>query len=399
VELIPQLGELARKTGEIEAETTVNEVIGIFRGDPSLLALPVVENGRLLAVMSRKVLFSRHLGRPYAMDLFGKRPIRELLDDRLLAMEPGWDINTALGRLLEFDPPLETDSFAVAVDGQCHGIIAVSELMMKHAESQAKLLDTLQKLSARIREEVEKASRIQQALLPPQESRFDAITINACLVTSSEIGGDFYDYFPVDGGRLGLVIGDVSGHGVQSGMVTTAAKASLHTLIGQGVATPAQLLSGMNNAILATVRQTLLMTCLIVVIDQQNERLTLANAGHNFPYLYRAKSRELEMVKEVAGFPLGFEENCTYPEFTATFTRGDALFLYTDGIVESRNREGEDFGYDRLEAILNGQRDCPPEKLNKLLLESAARFTGASSFEDDVTLLIAAFNPPPPTRI
>jgi serine phosphatase RsbU (regulator of sigma subunit) len=392
--LIPLLGEIAKATREIEAETTVNGVIAIFLGDPTLLALPVVENGKLLAVMSRKVLFTRHLGRPFAMDLFGKTPIRELLDDSLPVMAPEWDINTGLAKLLEFDPNLETDSFAISTERRCHGIVSVPDLMMKHAESQALLLDTLQKLSARIREEVEKASLIQQALLPPQESRFDAITINACLVTSSEIGGDFYDYFPLDGGRLGLVIGDVSGHGVQSGMVTTAAKASLHTLIGQGVATPAGLLYGMNNAILATVRQTLLMTCLIAVIDPEKGELVLANAGQNFPYLFRPGERRVEMLNEAAGYPLGFEQNNVYEEITSPFAAGDLLFLYSDGILECADQSGEEFGYGRLEAFLRDHIDVPPGELKQRLLETASRFTGAGTFDDDVTILIAASDRP-----
>jgi serine phosphatase RsbU (regulator of sigma subunit) len=392
--LIPHLSEIAKATGEIEAATTVNEVIGIFRNNPALTALPVVENGELLAVMSRKVLFSRHLGRPYAMDLFGKRPVRELLDDRLPVMEPGWDINTALGKLLEHDPELETDSFAVTLDGGRHAIVSVPDLMMKHAESQARLLETLQQLSARIREEVEKASLIQQALLPPRESRFDRITVNACLVTSSEIGGDFYDYFPLAGGRLGLVIGDVSGHGVQSGMVTTAAKASLHTLIAQGVDTPAELLHGMNNAILATVRQTLLMTCLIAVINPARRELVLANAGHNFPYLHRQGERRVTMINEAAGYPLGFEPDNRYPEITLPFAGGDLVFLYSDGILECTDPDGEEFGYGRMEAFLTDHCHLSPGDLKQRLLETAARFTGAGTFDDDVTILIAASDHP-----
>jgi phosphoserine phosphatase RsbU/P len=390
MELVPRLGEIAVATGDIGAETTVNEVIAIFRHDPSLLALPVVEDGRLLGVMSRKALFARHLGRPFAMDLFGKRPIRELLEERLPAMEADWDITTALARLLEADPHLETDSFAVAADGAGHGIVSVADLMMKHAESQTHLLDTLRNLSARIREEVEKASQIQQALLPPQESRFDAITVHACLVTSSEIGGDFYDYFPLEGGRLGLVIGDVSGHGVQSGMVTTAAKASLHTLINRGVTTPAELLHGMNNAILATVRQTLLMTCLVAVIDPHRGELTLANAGHNFPYLCRRGAGRVEMLNEAAGFPLGFEQNNIYPEAATPFAAGDLLFLYSDGIPECANPDGEEFGYERLEAFLADRCAAPPGAIKERLLETTSRFTGSPVFDDDITILIAA---------
>jgi phosphoserine phosphatase RsbU/P len=392
--IIPKLTEIIRRTEEISPCTTVKEVVDIFQKDSSLLALPVTEEGRFIGVINRKALFSQHLGRPFAMDLYGKKPIRILLDEQQFAMEPELDINSALARLLEVDPELETDSFPVAAGDRYIGIVPVSTLMMKISQTQAILFETLDKLDASLREEVLKARKIQQDLLPQSEYQFDQITISAEVVTSSEIGGDFYDYFQIGGGKLGLVVADVSGHGVQSGMVTTAAKASLHTLIDRGITTPAELLHGMNNAILATARQTLLMTCLIAVIDQQNGRLTLANAGHNFPYLYRDKTRSLEMlIKDHGGFPLGFEQDCSYQEFTSDFSRGDSLFLYTDGIVECRNPGGEDFGYGRLEAFLGEQANCHPGKAKKHLLETAARFTGAKTFEDDVTLLFAAFHP------
>ena len=389
--IIPRLAEIARPVDGLTPDTTVKRVSEIFQQDPSLLALPVIEEGRFVGAINRKTLFSQHLGRPFAMDLYGKKPIRVLLDDQQIAMGPDIDINSSLARLLEIDPDLVTDSFPVVAEEHFIGIVPVSSLMMKISQTQAILFETLDKLDARLRDEVIKARKIQQDLLPAAENRFERISMSAEVVTSSEIGGDFYDYFLTADGTLGLVVADVSGHGVQSGMVTTAAKASLHTLIDQGITTPAELLQGMNNAILATARQTLLMTCLIVVIDQQRGQLTLANAGHNFPYIGREKTGALEMVKEVAGFPLGFERDCRYQEYTAAFNPGDTIVLYTDGIVECRNRDYEEFGYSRLEAVLTETMACPPTTVKTRLLETAARFAGADCFEDDVTLLIAAF--------
>jgi serine phosphatase RsbU (regulator of sigma subunit) len=391
--VVPKLEAIARPVAVADAGTTVREVVEIFHNDPTLLALPIAIDGRFLGVVNRRVLFFQHLGRPFALELYGKRPIRELLDERHVAMEPGQDINNALTRLLEEDPALTIDSFPIVAGERCVGIVAVSELMMKISENQAQLLATLHDLSARIREEVDKASKIQHDLLPPGECRFDDLSVSAGVVTSSEIGGDFYDYVSLDDGRLILVIADVNGHGVQSGMVTTAAKASLHTLIAQGITTPAELLRGMNNAILATARQTLLMTCLAAVVDQEGGLLTFANAGHNFPYLYRKGSDAVTMLTDVAGFPLGFEENCIYEECTLSFTVGDTLFLYTDGVVECRDPNGEEFGYGRLEATLRGRMSAPPAQVKRLVLEAAEHFTKSRSFEDDVTLLITGFQP------
>jgi serine phosphatase RsbU (regulator of sigma subunit) len=391
--VVPKLEAILRPVNVTDAGTTVREVVEIFQKDPALLALPVAFEGRFLGIINRRTLFFHHLGRPFAMELHGKRPIRELLDERHVAMRPEWDINDALARLLEADPALATDSFPIVAGERCIGIVAVSELMMKISQNQTQLLATLHGLSARIREEVDKASKIQHDLLPPAECRFDGLSVSAGVVTSSEIGGDFYDYISLDNGRLILVVADVSGHGVQSGMVTTAAKASLHTLIDRGITTPAELLRGMNNAILATARQALLMTCLVAVIDQKSGTLTFANAGHNFPYLYRKEPDTLAMITDVAGYPLGFQENCACEECTLPFMAGDTLFLYTDGIVECRDPNGEEFGYGRLEAVLRGQMNRPPIQVKNRVLEAATHFTRTRSFEDDVTLLITTFQP------
>ncbi len=390
LQVVPTLFDIMRTAPEIVATTQVKDVMELFQRDQSLLALPVSAEGKFIGVINRKVLFFEQLGRPFAVDLYGKKAIRVLLAESQLALAAELDINAALVRLLEVDPGLTIDSFPVVGADACLGIVAVSDLMMKISETQVKLFNTLQLLSARISAEVDKASKIQRDLLPPAECRHGDISISAGVVTSSEIGGDFYDYFPLGEDLLGLVVADVSGHGVQAGMVTTAAKASLHSLIGLGVKTPAELLYGMNNAILATARQSLLMTCLIIVIDRTANKIILANAGHNFPYIIRRRDFAPEMIQEVAGFPLGFEENCSYQELTCDFHPGDTLFLYSDGIVECTNPQGEEFGYERLERILAKAGDYSPLELRNLLRRSAELFTETTAFEDDVTLLIAA---------
>ena len=389
-QIIPEISEIMRPSQEIDSGTLVKDVIEIFQKDPSLLAIPVTAGNRFLGVINRKVLFIEHLGRPFAVDLYSRKPISQLLPESQFAIEPEIDINDTLAKLLEVDPALAIDSFPVTKDDRCLGIVSVSDLMMKVSKCQGILFDTLKLLSSRINEEVSKASIIQRDLLPPSEYSDSNITISAGLITSSEIGGDFYDYFPLDGNRFGLVVADVSGHGVQAGMVTTAAKASLHTLISKGVTTPAALLSGMNNAILATAKQSLLMTCLVAVIDVEKEKVTFSNAGHNFPYLFRSQQKKLDRVEEVAGYPLGFEKDFLYSECSAGFSPGDVLFLYTDGIIECLNFEGEEFGYERLEGVLSRAGECSPLELRNLLRRSAEIFTSISTFEDDVTLLIAA---------
>lgn len=388
--VIPRLQDIVRVMPETAPETKISNVVDIFKKDPTIIALPIADRGSFQGIISRKALFFQHLARPFALEIYGKKPIRELMDEHPVTMPPELDVTAALVQLLAVDALLQTDAFPIVARGECLGIVAVSDLMMKISESQAALLDALKNMSARIRDEVTKASEVQQDLLPAAEYRFGPVTVSAGVRTSSEIGGDFYDYFELEDGRLGLLVADVSGHGIQSGMVTTAAKASLHTLIGQGITTPAVLLHYMNNAILATARQTLLMTCLIAIIDLPKGEVVMANAGHNFPYLIGGQTGRAVRLSTAPGFPLGFEQDCRYEELSTPFSPGDTLFLYTDGIVECIDGRDEEFGYERLESFLNEHASSRPMDIKQNLLETAIRFMGGNSFDDDVTLLVAA---------
>ncbi len=387
---IPRLAGVMRPVAAIPAQTPVKDVVAIFQGDSSLLMIPVNGLTGFEGVISRRELFSQHLARQYAMELYGKKAISLLMNTHTVVMTPETDVTSALAMLLEYDPDLDTDSFPLLIDGYCVGIVHVAELMMAISKAQAVLLDTLELLSARIREEVDKARRIQQELLPPSAFSHGGLVLDAVLINSTEISGDFYDYFVIDENRLGVMVGDVSGHGVQSGMVATAAKAGLHLLLDQGIKTPGAMLAGMNKAVLATASNALMMTAIVAVVDLAAHTLSLANAGHNYPFLYRAASKQVDMLGESGGFPLGFDAASVYPESHMDFCPGDRLLLYTDGITEARNASGEEFGYERLDAYLREALSGPPAPFRRGLIELVQQFSESERFEDDVTLLVVA---------
>jgi phosphoserine phosphatase RsbU/P len=376
----------------VTADRPVQALLSLFQERSELSIVAVTGHDGFLDCVRRKALLNL-MSRPFALDLYAKKPIQSLLGDLHdlgVVMEPGTDINEAAIRLLSIDPTLQTDAFPLVEQGVCVGVVAVADLMLAVAEQQKKLLGELDRLSSRIREEVARGVKIQQDLLPLSNHSCNGITVAAGISTSSEIGGDFFDYFAIDQDRLGLLVADVSGHGVQAGMVTTAAKASLHTLLSLGVDTPAGLLSGMNNAILATARQSLLMTCLIACIDTERNTLTIANAGHNYPYLVREAESEPQLLDTTVGFPLGFEKGFSYQESSISFHPGDALFMYTDGIVECEDADGEEFGYQRFSALLQESlANCASHQLHASLLAGATRYTGSTFFDDDVTTLFA----------
>ncbi len=389
---IPKLCEIAVSCRETDPKTKINEIVEAFQKDSSLIALPVVLQGQFIGFVTRKNLFFKQLSHKYALELYGNKPIKTLLAKNHLVMEPNLDVHSALQRLLEYDPAVEVDCFPIVENGLCCGIVSVSDLMIQISKTQATLLERVVNLSNRIRDEVAMASRIQQELLPASEFKFREITICSGIITSSEIGGDYFDYFTIGDSKLGIIIADVSGHGVQAGMVATAAKASLHTLISMGVTTPSGLLQEMNKAVIATARQILLMTCLIMLIDVEEKRVCFANAGHNFPYIYRKNSNQMEQLQNCSGFPLGFDHDCHFQEFDTDFTSGDMLALYTDGLIECVNQDGGDFGYERLEKLLIKCIHLQPNEIKTCLFEKALDFIGSSSVEDDITAMVVTFH-------
>jgi serine phosphatase RsbU (regulator of sigma subunit) len=187
-----------------------------------------------------------------------------------------------------------------------------------------------------------------------------------------------------------MIIADVSGHGVQAGMITTAAKASLHTLVRQGVDTPGALLKEMNDSILATTQQALLMTCLVAVIDLKEQQIRYANAGHDFPYVCRRATNTIELLENPSSFPLGFDPNSVFKEMAVAFNPGDAFVLYSDGLHECTNGI-EDYGHARLKGCLANLIGRPPEEWVQQVLHSLLEFLGEESLRDDVTLVVSGF--------
>jgi len=163
---IPRLKSIAHLLDAIPDSLTVSHVIERFQQESSLLALPVESDGRFVGLTSRRDLFFQHLSKPFARDLYNRKPIRMLLDNDPLVMPADWDVHKGLEELLRRDHSLENDCFGVMEEGRCTGVVAVADLMVTISRIQAGLLETLENLSRRIRNEVEMARRIQADLLP-----------------------------------------------------------------------------------------------------------------------------------------------------------------------------------------------------------------------------------------
>jgi PAS domain S-box-containing protein len=244
-------------------------------------------------------------------------------------------------------------------------------------------------LSQRLQGEVNLAATLQRSILPDPNVELPGIQGKANLLTSSEVGGDYYDYYKISGYQSVLLIGDVSGHGVAAGTMVSAAKAGVYPLIHEGISNPSEILRLLNETMLATAQQSLLMTMACISVDARDGTLMFANAGHVLPYLWRHNQQHWEML-EASGLPLGKNIDADYltSAIEVRMDVGDRLFLFTDGLVEEESPSGEAFGYERLEEILNQCGEIDAEEIKELIMQALAFHCETDAFSDDVTMMI-----------
>ena len=247
-------------------------------------------------------------------------------------------------------------------------------------------LDETAALSSRLQQEVAHAALLQRAMLPAPDINLPGLHGLAKLTTSTEVGGDYYDYYAVDGYHSVFFIGDVSGHGVASGTLVSAAKMAVHQLANQGETDPAAMLEHLNEALLTASHDNMFMTMLCCSLDSRTGRLRLANAGHSFPYLWMASEQAWGMI-EVEGVPLGRVTEPKYVAISLDLAEQDRLFLYTDGLVEEENTQKEPFGYERVEELLYEIATLPLDTARDHLFTALKQHCQRETFSDDVTIL------------
>jgi len=257
-----------------------------------------------------------------------------------------------------------------------------SESVGMHEMTQ-QLLEQEVRERERVEQELQVARRIQEALLPNELPRLDGWNITPHYQPAREVGGDFYDFLPLRNGRLGLIIGDVSGKGVAAALVMANTQSVLRA-VSQRDPTPGQLLAEANEVLSAYIPPKMFVTCFCGVLDPESGRLAYANAGHNLP-CWRHESLANEL--RATGMPLGLMPGMSYEEKEALLLPGDSILFYTDGVVEAHNPKRGMFGYPRLLSLMT-ERSAGAQGLTAHVMEALARFTGeGSEQEDDITLV------------
>jgi len=268
-------------------------------------------------------------------------PVREHLDGmRSLACVPSYDHGQPLNMVVMLSR--EPDAFTTT---DLENLLLYANLLGR-AVNNLVLAQQLDEAYHKLDDEMRQAGRVQRALLPAELPAIDGLELGASYVTCSRAGGDYYYVLPLPDGRWGIFLADVSGHGVAAAV----GMAMLHTLLHscpEPPTAPGRVLAHINRHLRAVAPEGMFATAFYGVYEPAARRLTYSLAGHPLPLL-RLRNRAVHELERTPGLPLGILEGDAWAEKDVTLTPGDALLLFTDGLVEGTNAAGEMFGADRL---------------------------------------------------
>jgi serine phosphatase RsbU (regulator of sigma subunit)/pSer/pThr/pTyr-binding forkhead associated (FHA) protein len=239
---------------------------------------------------------------------------------------------------------------------------------------------------ARMERELQLAAEIQRALLPDADQSGPYFDVAAASLPCRSIGGDFFDYFNLPDGGFGFTLGDVAGKGPPAALLTAMIQGIFSAQVGNG-ASPAHLMTSVNGTLIRRSIQNRFATGVFGALAPDG-RLIYSNAGHNPPVLLR---RDRVERLETGGLILGLFPQAAYEEATLALEDGDVLVVFSDGVTEAFNVEGEEFGEERMLACLHANRDREPAVLLQKLLASVQEFAASAAQSDDVTALVLKF--------
>ncbi|MBM3287621.1 MAG: PP2C family protein-serine/threonine phosphatase [Candidatus Eisenbacteria bacterium] len=235
-----------------------------------------------------------------------------------------------------------------------------------------------------LEEEMALARRIQQRFLP---SRFPSdlpVEVYGVNMPSKQVGGDYFDFFPVTGGYA-LAVADVSGKGVGAALLASMLQASLRTLMQNGTAT-GKVVERVNTMLCESTSSDQFVTLFLARLDVENLVLTYCNAGHNYPIHVRGLGGGEALGP--SQLVLGVDERISYEEHRRALAKGDLVLLYTDGVTEARSPAGDEFGEERLTRLMGELPDRSAERIVASIRGEVLGFTQTEELQDDMTMLV-----------
>jgi sigma-B regulation protein RsbU (phosphoserine phosphatase) len=239
----------------------------------------------------------------------------------------------------------------------------------------------------RLDHDLEIARDIQRILLPAEAPTVRGFEIYGINVPAHQVGGDYFDYINVDEERLGVAIADVSGKGVPASLIMAICRSVLRSQAPQNPS-PADVLQKVNRQLYPDIKEDMFITMIYLVLDSVG--ITLSRAGHDAPLLYKRGSGSVIPLKP-RGMVLGIDSGSVFDRLTSDFTvpleRGDCLVLYTDGVTEALDNDGNEFGVGRMIDSIRQSAPHGAQSIVTRLIEDVRSFAASTPQNDDITLI------------
>jgi len=234
------------------------------------------------------------------------------------------------------------------------------------------------------------AHEIQRILLPSKAPEFEGFEISGLNLPARHVSGDYYDFLNVDGDHCGVVIADVSGKGVPASLIMATCRGVLRGE-AEGELSAAELLRRVNRRMFPDIKEDMFISMAYLILERSAGKVTLCRAGHDAPFLYRASDRTVTRINPpgmAVGIDSGGAFNRVSRDFSFEMESGDFVVLYTDGVTEALDQEGEEFGVPRVTQVLLENAHLCADSLLERITSELKSFVGMAPQHDDITLIV-----------
>jgi sigma-B regulation protein RsbU (phosphoserine phosphatase) len=239
-------------------------------------------------------------------------------------------------------------------------------------------------------QELEFAGRIQSSFLPKELPSLDGWELAVTLLPARETSGDFFDIFQLSDGRVGFLIADVTDKGLGAALYMALSRTLLRTYALEYDEQPDIVFFSANERILQDAQADLFVTAFYGILDQSTGELTYANAGHNPPFLLSTKNGGTIHALATTGMPIGIDEDSSWTQTTIPINPDEVLILYTDGIPDAQNSDGDFFRERQLIEVVQNNLGASAQDIQASILDKVQEFVGDAPQFDDITLLVIA---------
>ena len=237
----------------------------------------------------------------------------------------------------------------------------------------------------RLEEQLNIAREIQRTFLPYHDPKIPGYDIAGKNISSGQVGGDYYDFIRIVDSHVGIAVGDVSGKGIPAALIMASFRASLIAEIRNNYSIRT-ICQKVNSLLYESLEPGNYVTAVYGVLDSRNHIFTFSNCGHNLPILLRATGKVEHLIE--GGPILGVTQDAVFEERALVINQGDLMVLYTDGVTEVFNEQGEEFGLDRLVKVIKENRGKSSEQIENAIYDAVKAFASESHLWDDLTMVV-----------